>query len=326
MGLILRFSPVRALVALFPLLTACGASPARAPLGSTFYPANPERPAKPAPGKAAEVPDDIVARSAQPFRVRRNLDGQTLDEAQFLDELSTFDVVCLGEAHDAPRDHFAEFAISEGLERRARVSGRALGVGFEMFQAPYAAALQAYGLGRLDDAGLRKRTHYDDRWGYPYAYYRPVLSFARAYGLPLKALNASRELTHSVAESGINGLSPRLRRQLPRELDLEDREHRAEFERLMANHPRAEGMDLENFYAAQVVWDETMADNAANWVSQRAPIRQLVILAGSAHCRHAAIPSRIERRQPLRTAGVRLSAEADADSEGFDYTLVFDGK
>jgi uncharacterized iron-regulated protein len=85
-------------------------------------------------------------------------------------------------------------------------------------------------------------------------------------------------------------------------------------------------MDLDNFYAAQVVWDETMADNAANWVSQRAPMRQLLVMAGSAHCRYAAIPSRIERRQPLRVASVRLSAATNADSEGYNYTLVFDGK
>jgi len=313
-----------ALTSLVPLLTACGAAPA--PIGATTYPASPDRAPEAAPEKAPEVPDDIVQRSAQPFRGQRNTDGEALDQAQLFDELSKFDVVCLGEAHDAPRDHFAELAISEGLERRARVSGRALGFGFEMFQAPYAAALRSYGTGRLDDAGLRKRTHYDDRWGYPYAYYRPVLAFGRAYGLPLKALNASRELTHSVAENGLAQLSPRLRRQLPAELDLNDREHRAHFEQLMANHPHGEGMDLDKFYVAQVVWDETMADNAARWVSKRAPIRQLVVLAGSAHCRNPAIPSRIERRQPLRVASVRLSAETSADSEGFDYTLVFDGK
>jgi hypothetical protein len=55
-------------------------------------------------------------------------------------------------------------------------------------------------------------------------------------------------------------------------------------------------------------------------------MRQLLVLAGSAHCRHAAIPSRIERRQPLRVASVRLSAETSADSDGFNYTLVFDGE
>ncbi|HEY3255329.1 MAG TPA: ChaN family lipoprotein [Polyangiaceae bacterium] len=307
-------------------LTGCGTAPARAPLGSTLYPATPDRASEPAPAKPPGVPDDIVARSAQPFRAQRNADGQALDQAQLYDELSKFDVVCLGEAHDLPRDHFAELAIAEALERRARVSGRALGFGFEMFQAPYGAALYSYGTGHLDDDGLRKKTHYDDRWGYPYAYYRPVLALGRAYGLPLKALNASRELTHSVAENGLTQLSPRLRHQLPKALDLDDVEHRAAFEQLMAEHPHSEGMDLDNFYAAQVVWDETMADNAARWVSKRAPLRQLLVLAGSAHCRHPAIPSRIERREPLRVASVRLSAESSADSEGFNYTLVFDGK
>jgi len=313
-------------LSLLPLLTACAAAPARSPLGSTYQPATPERAPEAAPAKPAEVPEDIVARSARPFRAQRNADGQALDQAQLFDELSKFDVVCLGEAHDAPRDHFAELAIAEALERRARVSGRALGLGFEMFQAQYGAALYAYGLGHVDDAGLRKRTHYDERWGYPYAYYRPVLALGRAYGLPLKALNASRELTHAVAEKGLTGLSPRLRRQLPAELDLGDAEHRAQFDRLMADHPGAEGMDLEHFYAAQVVWDETMADNAARWVSEHAPMRQLLILAGSAHCRQPAIPARIERRQPLRVTSVRLSAKTSADSEGFGYTLVFDGE
>jgi len=314
-----------ALASLAPLLLACG-SAANAPLGSTLYPATPDRAAEPVKAKPAEVPDDIVARSAQPFRGQRNADSQALDQAQLFDELAKFDVICLGEAHGTPRDHFAELAIADGLARRARVSGRALGIGFEMFQAIYGAALYAYSTGHLDDAGLRKRTNYDERWGYPYAYYRPVLALGRANGLPLKALNASRELTRSVAEKGISELSPRLRRQLPAQLDLDDDEHRTQFEKLMADHPHGEGMDLDNFYAAQVVWDETMADKAASWVSARAPLRQLVILAGSAHCRQPAIPSRIERRQRLRVASVRLSAESASDSEGFDYTLVFDGK
>jgi uncharacterized iron-regulated protein len=323
----MRVSWLCALASSASLLVACG-SAARAPLGATLYPGTPERaaPQPPTHAPAADVPDDIVARSAQPFRARRNEDGQALDQARLFDELSRFDVVCLGEAHDSPRDHFAELAIAEGLARRARVSGRALGIGFEMFQAQYGAALYHYSTGRLNDPGLRKRTHYDERWGYPYAYYRPLLELGRAQGLPLKALNASRELSHAVAIDGLSELSPRLRRQLPSDLDLHDPEHRAQFEQLMADHPHREGMDLENFYAAQVVWDETMADNAARWVSARAPQRQLLIVAGSAHCQQSAIPSRIQRRERLHVASVRLSADSDSEREGFDYVLVFDGK
>ncbi|MET0791302.1 MAG: ChaN family lipoprotein [Polyangiaceae bacterium] len=317
-----------AVLACFAVLPAACVSAPRQPIGSTIDLPRSDPPLeKPAPPPA--VPDDIVARSAQPFRAQRNADGHTLNQAQLLDELSHYDVVCLGEAHDAPRDHYAELAITEGLERRARVSGRALGVGFEMFQAPYGDALYRYSIGSLGDAGLRKRTQYDKRWGYPYAYYQPVLALGRAYGLPLKALNASRELTHAVAQQGISDLPKRLRRQLPDDLNLSDPDHRAEFDKLMTHHPQGVGganFDADNFYAAQVVWDETMADNAARWVAAHAPSRQLVVLAGSAHCQYPAIPSRIERREPLRVASVRLGAENADDSTGFSYTLLFDAE
>jgi uncharacterized iron-regulated protein len=301
----------------------CGVAAPRAPIGASMD-APLDNAVRPVVAPKPVVPDDVVARAAQSFHARRNADGQVLNQSELFAELSKFDVLCLGEAHDDARDHFAELAITEAMAQRAQFAGRALGVGFEMFQAPYGPALNAYGMGRLDDAGLRKRTHYDDRWGFAYAYYQPILALARARGLPLKALNAPRELTHAVAEKGLAGLSKKERRQLP-ELDLDDTAHRAAFDRLMAGHPQGQGLDLDNFYAAQVVWDETMADNAARWVAERAPSRQLVVLAGSAHCQHEAIPARIERREPLRVTSVRLSANAAGDSDGFDYTLIFDG-
>jgi uncharacterized iron-regulated protein len=307
---------------LFCTISGCGVGAPRAPIGASM-----DLPLDTAPPSVAPkpiVPDDVVARAAQSFHAQRNADGQELNQNELFDELSKFDVVCLGEAHDAPRDHFAELAITEAVAQRAQFSGRALGVGFEMFQAPFGPALHAYGVGHLDDAGLRKRTHYDERWGFAYAYYQPILAFGRARGLPLKALNATRELTHAVAEKGLAGLTKKERRQLP-DLDLDDTAHRAAFDRLMAGHPHGEGMDLDNFYAAQVVWDETMADNAARWVAERAPSRQLVVLAGSAHCAREAIPARIERREALRVTSVRLSTKASADSDGFGYTLIFDG-
>jgi len=171
---------------IFCTISGCGLGAPRAPIGASMDP-----PLDTAPPRVAAkrvVPDDIVARAAQSFHAQRNADGQELNQTELFDELSKFDVVCLGEAHDAARDHFAELAITEAVAQRAQFSGRALGVGFEMFQAPYGQALHAYGIGHLDDAGLRKRTHYDERWGFAYAYYRPILAFGRARGLPLEEL------------------------------------------------------------------------------------------------------------------------------------------
>jgi len=305
------------------LAGGCASTQSVSQIGVTMNAEAPGAPEPPPETPKQVVPNDAVARAAQPFHARRNLDGAELDQKQLYDELSHFDVLCLGEAHDSARDHFAELSIVEALARRARISGRALGVGFEMFQAPFADALRAYARGRLDDAGLRRRTHYDDNWGFPYAYYQPVLAYGRAFGLALRALNAPRELTHAVAAKGLSGLNERERRKLP-EMDLDDTAHRAAFDRAMAHHPGTEKANLDNFYAAQVVWDETMAENAAEWVASRAPQRQLVVLAGSAHCREEAIPTRIERRVSTRVASVRLSANSPEDSTGYTYTLVFD--
>ena len=72
---------------------------------------------------------------------------------------------------------------------------------------------------------------------------------------------------------------------------MDDERHRARFDDLMKDHPDTGG-SLDNLYAAQVLWDETMANTAANWLRERYPARQLVILAGSAHCDRSAIPSR----------------------------------
>jgi uncharacterized iron-regulated protein len=314
---------VRGLTLALLLASGCGVSATRVvPIGVTLDGPVPHASAKVPPPPDA-VPADIVARAAQPYHARRNSDGRDLARTELLDELSHFDVLCLGEAHDAARDHFAELSLVEGLTQRARVSGRALGVGFEMFQFPYGDALRAYARGRIDDATLRRRTHYDERWGFPYAYYQPVLAYGRAVGISLKALNATRELTHAVAQGGLDALTVHQRRQLP-ELDLDDSTHRARFDEAMSGHPKGPGMNLDNFYVAQVIWDETMADNATRWVSARAPSRQLVVLAGSAHCRHEAIPARVERRAALNVANVRLSEHSADDSEGFGYTLIFD--
>src|SRR4051812_35333586 len=93
-------------------ICACGAAGTRAPIGSSLdAPLSPRKAEGPPPKPA--VPDDVVERAARPFHATRTLDGETLDQRQFFDELARFDVLCLGEAHDAPRDHYAELSITQ---------------------------------------------------------------------------------------------------------------------------------------------------------------------------------------------------------------------
>jgi uncharacterized iron-regulated protein len=70
----------------------------------------------------------------------------------------------------------------------------------------------------------------------------------------------------------------------------------------------------ERIYAAQVLWDESMAETASAWLaagvagdaaSSRKARRQIIILAGNGHCHESAIVRRIERRGVRAAVSVR---------------------
>lgn len=84
----------------------------------------------------------------------------------------------------------------------------------------------------------------------------------------------------------------------------------------------------ERIYAAQVLWDETMAEGAVRWLAA-GPQRQIVILAGNGHCHDSAIVGRIKRRgiegvlsvRPILEAGDGRVAAALAQPRT-DYLMV----
>ena len=56
------------------------------------------------------------------------------------------------------------------------------------------------------------------------------------------------------------------------------------------------GPSFENFFAAQVLWDETMAESVADYV-MASPDTQVIVLAGEGHVVFDfGIPSRVQRR------------------------------
>lgn len=282
-------------------------------------PAEPEPEASPKPRAEAPEPppDDVVLRAALPFRGVRMADGTELEKQAFLSELARADAICVGERHDAPHDHWAQLATIEGLAARREIVGFELGVGLEMFQHPAQPVLDAFTSGRIELDRLVRETDYEQRWGFPIQFYAPQLTAARNAGASLLALNASTELTRAIGREGLAALPPDLAGELP-ELDLEDADHRALFDVLTEGHPGHASPD--DMYAAQVVWDESMATRAADWLANRAPARKLVILAGRAHCARSAIPSRIERRGPFRAISVLPEVASGNPPERSDDT------
>lgn len=283
-------------------LSACGGSYSRA--------------AKPGKSKAADGPRGVEA-AALPFEVL-DRDGRIVAADDLYAALAGARAVCLGERHRNPHDHWAQLHLFDQVSTRAAADGRAVALGMEMVQRPHQGVLDDYAAGRIDGDALVRRSGWEERWGYDFDLYRPVIEMARDRKGALLALNVSTELRDKIRAMGIDGLGPADRKRVP-ELDLDNPEHRAWWNAVMASmggHPhgnRGHGPDLsdeekkaraEKMYRAQVLWDETMADTASRWLA-RTDNGVVVILAGNGHCHDSAIVDRIKRRGVARVVSVR---------------------
>ncbi|HEY9879864.1 MAG TPA: ChaN family lipoprotein [Leptolyngbyaceae cyanobacterium] len=221
------------------------------------------------------------------------------DQAAILDALSSAQVVYLGETHDSPADHVAQFEIIEGLvARKGKFEGVA--IAFEMFQRPFQPALDAYLAGDIDEQTLLTGTEYEQRWGFPWDYYAPILRFAQAHQLPILALNTPTELTRKVARSGLSSLTSDDQHYIPplSEIRTDNVAYRSYIETIFNDIHGGLGsaMSFDNFFAAQVLWDETMADAIATFLQQN-PDHQVIVLAGQGHVVYGyGIRDRLARR------------------------------
>lgn len=289
--------------------------------------AGPPLPPEPPPG----LPRDIVEQSALPIYGLEA--GIRLDESELWDRLAESPAVCFGEYHDVPAHHYAETRALDALAARAEHDCRPFAVGYEMFQRPYQAPLSAFVAGELGEQAFLAQTEYATRWGYDFALYRPLLERTRGQQLPALALNMQREITRTIGRTGIESLTDEERALLP-ELVLDDEEHRTFIFGLFGVLPEhAEEFGLENVYVAQTVWDETMADTSARWLTTTAATAgkapRLLDFAGGAHCHRSAIPRRISRRtgEPALSVHAVFESELTDGSftpEGYDVLVVLD--
>jgi len=230
---------------------------------------------------------------ALPHRVVDGDSGDELADRNLDDKLRAARVIYVGEEHPNPHHHAAEIEVLE----RAYAADPSLGLGLEMLPRTYQGSLDAYVGGTLDEAGFLAAVAWDKTWGYPWGLYRPLLEFCRAHKLPAYALNAPRDMAHAVAKNGVDGLTAEQKSELP-EMKPGPEKHRELVREAFAQHPHAkfDEAKFERFYAAQLVWDETMADRVAAALKAPGAPARLVVVAGEGHTRSFAIPERAARR------------------------------
>jgi len=219
-----------------------------------------------------------------------------------IQELVNANVVYLGEIHSNPDDHKAQLEILQSLYQK----NQKIALAMEMFQRPYQDILDQYLAGELTEAQLIEQTEYEQRWGFPWDYYAPLLQFAQLHQLPVLALNTPTEISRNVARNGLESLTSDELQQIPplEEIHTDNVDYRQMVKAVYDQHQQAghgNSDGFERFFSVQVLWDETMAEGIADFLTTH-PDYQVIVIAGRGHIVYGyGIPSRVARRLQHRS-------------------------
>jgi uncharacterized iron-regulated protein len=221
----------------------------------------------------------------------------TIPQQSILKQLQAAKIIYLGETHDRQSDHQQQLAIIQALFKHKQQ----ISIGMEMFQSQMQPLLDRYLAGKMTATELREQSEFDKRWGYPWEYYLPILEFAKANRLPVIALNTPGEIARKAARKGLESLTQIELQSIPPVAEI-DRSNAKYQQMILASYQQHAGIvsiaskSFDRFYTAQLLWDETMAANTANFARQN-PNYQMIVLAGSSHIIYGyGIPDRVLRR------------------------------
>ena len=237
---------------------------------------------------------------------------------QIIPALADKRVVFIGERHTRYDHHLSQLEII----RRLHALQPQLAIGMEMFQQPFQRYLDEYVAGRIDEQAMLRVTEYYQRWRMDYRHYAPILRYAREHGLPLIALNVPTELTRKVGHVGLDGLSEEDRQLVPADMAPADAAYRQRIKAVFDYHPNDKEHHFEHFLEAQLLWDESMAEQAAAYLEEH-PDHHLVVLAGNQHIAWgSAIPQRLQRRTQVTAASILNSWDGPVKPGLADFLLL----
>jgi uncharacterized iron-regulated protein len=222
--------------------------------------------------------------------------GEEAAEADVLADLAGAGVIYVGEVHRIRRHHDIQLQLLQQLYAR----GVPLVLCLEQLEAPDQAAVDRYGRGETDFAGLVTAIDWAKKWS-NHEEYRALCEFARQHRIPIRALNAPAAIIRAVSRGGgLARLPADQRAQLPPEVLLDDPVYERLMQLELAVHAAVEPTKLRPMFEAQATRDDTMAANivAARNTGSDKPRTAFVVL-GAGHVRYGlGTAARVRRRAP----------------------------
>lgn len=205
--------------------------------------------------------------------------GRTISVDTLLDQLSQIRIVYAGETHSSMEDHFVQLEILKGLQAR----GRTVVLAMEMFPREVQPVLDRYSAGKLTEEEFRREVDWEKVWGFPYELYRGILSFAGDKRLRIVGLNAPRDVVAKIAKTGLSSLSPEQRSRIAQDFHMDDMKHKEHIREAYNQHLKESIKGFEEFYEAQMTWEETMSETLAKLESGLSEQEEVLVLLGKGH-------------------------------------------
>lgn len=206
------------------------------------------------------------------------------------------EILVIGENHafdgdagdpEIAQHHANQIRLLKSLSARALERGARLNVGMEFLLYTAQDAINDYVGGKLSDADFMKKAGWN---GADFPSYREQILEPRESQGVTWGLNLPGTVTHQVTVGGKDSLTSEQRQLLPPIWERGRDDYFQRISELLGGH---KGMNLENMFWAQSLWDDTMA-----WNATKRPLGfdNLAIIVGEIHVDYGqGLPSRLKR-------------------------------
>jgi len=243
-------------------------------------------------------------------------DSEQVSLSALPNKLVDADVILVGEWHT----HSGIHRFQTDLLRQLVREGHTVAVSMEQFSRDAQSVVDQYLAGTIGEQVLINQ---GNAWPNYESDYRSLVELAKAQSLDIIAANAPKSIVRCIGRQGVdylNQLNDTQRAFIATDIDTSDSAYKQKF---MASMHHGKPEQTERQFAAQVTWDETMADSIVRYIEQN-PATQVVHIAGKFHTEQGlGIKSSIARRNPNLNVVVitPTAAGSPRSTSGDDYWL-----
>lgn len=207
-------------------------------------------------------------------------------------------ILILGEEHNNPQHAQHQMEIIHGLQHL----GLKVHVGMEFVDFTQQQSLEQYRRHEISETNFLQQIAWT---GFDFANYREqILAPQEQLSEHCYGINSPRSLTSKVSKKGLESLTTEDRKLLPPQFTLGRSSYKERFSEVMGGHIPPEKLD--RYFAAQSIWDDTMAYQSLLAYSQqlssasslaRTEKTIFVIVVGEFHVQYGGgLPDRLQTR------------------------------